>query len=170
MNKDVSKQQVLASVFILIWIFIINVVTPLVTTLPAWPMFFVTIFFFILGGDLKNIKVVFLSGFVGITLTYLVFALVGVFAPIIGELPATAILLFLALGLIIVGGNWFPVCLNNIAFAYMTAATVDLTIINSSSTIGWLIMLFVGGAAILGGALGGVMLADKICNKEKKSQ
>lgn len=39
-----TKEEVITSIVILLWIFAVNLITPMITTAPAWPMFFVTIF------------------------------------------------------------------------------------------------------------------------------
>lgn len=152
MNKEVSKQQLYTSIFIWLWIFFINIATPLITTAPPWPMFFVTIFFFALGADVNQIKTIFLSGIVGIVGTYIALQLLNFLTPIIGMVPSLAIILGAILALIIIGGNWLPVCFNNITFAYLTICTINFEIIESS-WIGWLVMFIVGGGIILGGAL-----------------
>lgn len=63
-----------------------------------------------------------------------------------------ALLLFLVLALIIVGGSFFPLFFNNITFAYLTICTIDLTIIETSF-MNWLLMFVIGGAIILAGAI-----------------
>ena len=152
MFKKASKQEVMTSVGILFWIFLVNIVTPMVTSAPPWPMFFVTIFFFTLGGDVKQISSIFLSGLVGIGSAFIVFKLLGVLTPILGGTAAMALLLFLVLALIIVGGSFFPLFFNNITFAYLTICTIDLTIIETSF-MNWLLMLVIGGTIILAGAI-----------------
>lgn len=165
MNKKVTKQALVTSIFILFWIFAINIVTPMITSAPAWPMFFVTIFFFVLGGDVKQIPSIFLSGFVGILLAFVVYSILGVIAPVLGVAGATALLIFIALAIIIVGGNWFPMFLNNITFGYLTVCAIDLTIIPERFA-GWMLMLLIGGPIILGGALLLATLAGKICKNK----
>lgn len=147
-----SKQELVTSIGIFIWILLVNIAAPLITSVPPWPMFFVTIFFFTLGGDPKNISMIFASGFVGLFSTFVLFKLLGVFAPTFGELPTTLVILTFILGLIIIGGCYFPICLNNITFAYLTIATINPEIIESHF-VGWTLMFLIGGAIILGGAL-----------------
>lgn len=152
MLKKASKKEIVTSVGILFWIFLVNIVTPMVTSAPPWPMFFVTIFFFTLGGDVKQILSIFLSGLIGICISFIVIKLLGLLTPIIGGTAAMAILLFVVLALIIVGGSFFPLFFNNITFAYLTICTIDLAIIETSF-INWLLMFLIGGAIILAGAL-----------------
>lgn len=166
MLKKGSKQEVVTSVFIFLWIFIINIGTPLVTSWPAWPMFFVTIFFFIMGGDIKKIPSIFLSGLVGIGSAFILIKLLGLLGPVIGETPATALLLGAVLALIIIGGNFAPGLFNNVAFAYLTVCGIDLTIIENRF-VGWVVMHTIGGGIILSGALLIFMVVGKIFEKKK---
>ena len=62
------------------------------------------------------------------------------------------IALFVILGLVIVGGAYLPIVLNNITFAYLTVATINMELIGTHF-LNWLLMLFIGGAIILGGCL-----------------
>lgn len=158
--KKSTKQEVVTSVFIFLWIFLINVVTPIITTAPAWPMFFVTIFFFTLGGDVKQIPSIFLSGFVGISSALVLVKLLGVLAPVMGEVPAMTLLLFIVLALIIVGGNFFPLFFNNITFAYLTICGINMAMIEKSFT-SWMLMFVIGGPIILGGAMAIFALVGK---------
>lgn len=150
-NKP-SWIEVITSFVILLLIFAAFIVTPLITSLPAWPMFFVTIFFFIQGADPKKIASIFLGGAVGILIAFGLVMLLGVIAPSIGVVAATAILVFVALAIIILGGTVLPALLNNVTFAYLTVCAINLESIKSS-TVGWLIMLIVGGGILLTTAL-----------------
>lgn len=168
MNKEVSKQAILTSVLITIWIFVVNVVTPLITTAPPWPMFFVTIFFAVLGNDPKNIKMIALSGGAGILIGFILMTVLGIVAPIFGILPSFLVLLFIALGTIIIGGNWFPLFLNNITFGYLTICAIDIPSI-PDMFVSWILMFIIGGVIILGGVFLLGMLAAKICAKDVNS-
>ena len=161
MFKKASKQEIVTSIGMLIWIFLVNIVTPMITSAPPWPMFLVTIFFFTLGGDVKQIKTIFLSGIVGICMTYIVLQILIMITPIMGETAAMALLIFIVLALIIVGGNFFPVIFNNITFAFLTICTIDFAIIESSF-MSWLLMFLIGGAIILTGALVIVTVIGKV--------
>lgn len=164
MNKNVSTQQIVTSIFVLIWIFIINLASPMITTTSPWPMFFVAICIALVG----DVKKVYLSGLVGILLLGgLNFLLVAV-APIIGETAAVIILTFIVLAIIIVGENWLPLCLNNITFAYIAVGTINLDIIGESF-VGWLLMFVIGGAIIFIGILLINILSGKLfANKDSK--
>lgn len=161
MNKNVSQQQLVTSIFILLWIFIINVASPMITTVPPWPMFFVAICIALTG----DVKKVFLSGLTGILLLGVLNLCLVALAPIIGELVAVLFLTFVVLAIILVGENWLPICLNNITFAYITVGTINLDIVGESF-VGWLLMFVIGGAIIFGGIILINIISGKIFAKK----
>ncbi|MFV0497614.1 MAG: hypothetical protein ACK5L0_05535 [Candidatus Fimivivens sp.] len=162
MKKKVSTQQLVTSIGILFWIFTVNVVAlVLLPGVPAWPMFFITIFFFTLGADTKNIASIFVSGLTGIVSAWALIKLLALLGPVMGEFPAMLLLLFLVLALIIVGGNYFPLVFNNITFAYLTVAAIDLTIVETT-IVEWVAMHLLGGTIILVGALAISILVGKM--------
>lgn len=155
MFTKASKFQVIPSIFIFLWIFLINIVTTIFFQgIEAWPMYFVTIFFFAMGGDKKNIASIFGGGITGIIFTWALCRLLIRLTPLIGMLSALIIVLFIALSVIIIGGNFCPVLLNNITFAYLTITTIvfDPQMI-LGKIIPWMLVLCIGGSIILGGAM-----------------
>ena len=82
-----------------------------------------------------------------------------------GLLGAIALLLFIILGVIIVGGTVVPVAFNNITFAYLIVATVHLESLTVSSIINNLLVLYIGGAIILAGSIFIAVTATKACAK-----
>jgi hypothetical protein len=150
--KKATKPEVVVSFCIFVWIFIVNVAA-LALNIVSWPLFFVTIFYFILGNDKKNIPSIFCGGVLGLVLALLLALGLNGLAPAIGVLPAFAILIFIELGLIIMGGTICPLFCNNIAFAYLTAATIVFGNVNPISILNNLLVLIIGGAIILGGSL-----------------
>lgn len=162
-----KKQQVITSVFIFLWILIVNLITPLITEIPAWPMFFVSIFFFVMGEDMKNIKPIFGGGITGIILMYVLSVVLLKMQPVLGEAMTMFILLTLILFLIIVGGNFVPTLFNNITFAFLTIGTINLDpVLIHDSCGGWLGMLVIGGIVILGGIFGIVGIVNKVMVKK----
>ena len=66
------------------------------------------------------------------------------------------------LAVIILGGTVCPVACNNVAFAYLTVATVNFEAI-TPALIGYQMAVFwVGGAIILGGSLAAAAIGGKI--------
>lgn len=167
--KKSTKAEVFMSVVILFWIFAVNIVTPMLTTAPAWPMFFVTIFFFTMGGELKNALSIFLSGLFGICSAWALVKLLAILSPDMGVQMATALLVFAVLTLIIVGGNFVPSVFNNIAFGYLTIAAIDMTIVEERF-VGWVLMHIIGGVIILGGVLLISMVCSKLMQKNSATQ
>jgi hypothetical protein len=100
----------------------------------------------------KAAKEAFCGGFVGLVLTYALGFGFVVLAPVLGELLAIAILLFIILGVIIVGGAYCPLFLNNAAFAYLTIAAIDLATIGTNF-VNYVIVLIIGGGILVGGCL-----------------
>ena len=129
-----NRHQVIVTTCVLIWIFIVNVAA-IALGIAGWPLYFVTIFFFALGADMKNVPSIFAGGTLG---------------------------LIAALAVIILGGTVCPVACNNVAFAYLTVATVNFEEI-TPALIGYQMVVFwVGGAIILGGSLAAASIGNKI--------
>ncbi len=161
-----KKEQVIPSIFVFLWILVINLITPLITVVPAWPMFLVSIFFFVMGEDLKNIKQIFGGGISGIILMYFLSIALLKLQPIWGKEITMFILLAFMLSLIIIGGNFLPIIFNNITFAFLTVGTINLDpVLIHNSCIGWLMMLIIGGTIILGGIFVIVSIVNKIMIK-----
>jgi hypothetical protein len=103
---------------------------------PTWPMFFVTIMYFILGNNPKKCPEIFFGGLFGLLMCFVLFwtswQLMGQSAVFRGEpglLPfnlAYIPIIFVILGLIILGGMYVPVVCNNVAFAYLIAGTFSM--------------------------------------------
>lgn len=172
MFKRANKYEVVPAIFVFLWIFLLNVVSiAFLQGIDAWPMYFVTIFFFVMGGDKKNIPSIFGGALTGIVFTWLMCRFLVSFMPELGQFYCLVIALFVILGLIIIGGSFCPVLLNNITFAYLTITTIvfDVEVI-FSKTVPWIIMLFVGGAIILIGALLILNSVSKLMQNVKKIQ
>ncbi|EEQ59168.1 hypothetical protein CBFG_02878 [Clostridiales bacterium 1_7_47FAA] len=160
MLRKASGQEVFVSSFVFLWIFIVNIVAPMVTSAPTWPMYFVTIFFFTMDADVKKISSIFLSGAMGILLAWILLKAIIIMGPVTGETAAVAVLLFIILGLVIVGGNYCPAVFNNITFAYLTIATINIELVEDYA-IPWVLMLLIEGGIILTGARGSIAIAEK---------
>lgn len=166
MFKKPSVQELVTLSMMLLWIFIINIVTPRIIKAPTWPMFFVTIFFFIFKGDKTQLLSIFLSGFVGICSAYILVFLINILNPILGVDLAIAAALFIILGLIIIGGGFCPLIFNNITFAYLTVCAIDVRIIESNF-LSWTLMLVIGGMIIVSGAILIEILIEKVFKNQK---
>jgi hypothetical protein len=105
-------------------------------SLPTWPMFFVTILYFIMGNDPKRSPEIFLGGLFGFLMSLLLFwacwYLMGQSAVFRGEPGmlefkyAFIPVIFVILVLIIMGGTVCPLVCNNASFTYLIAATISI--------------------------------------------
>jgi hypothetical protein len=103
---------------------------------PTWPMFFVTILYFIMGNDPKRIPEILCGGLFGFLMDLLLFwatwqlmAQSAVFRGEPGLLEfqyAFIPVIFVVLGLIIMGGTFCPLIFNNASFAYLVAGSISI--------------------------------------------
>jgi hypothetical protein len=151
-NKP-DKMELKIRIGLFLWVFVVNIAAPiLVPQYPAWPMWVASIYYFTAGMTLKAAQEAFCGGLVGLIAAYALGAGFEVLAPSLGLLPVLVILLFIILGLIIVGGAYVPIALNNSAFLYLTIATIHLETIGTNF-LPYILMLIVGGGILVGGCL-----------------
>lgn len=156
-----DRHHVIVTASVLVWIFIVNVAA-VALGIAGWPLYFVTIFFFALGADMKNIPMIFAGGTLGLVAALALYAGTFGLAPYMGLLGAFALSIGVILTVIILGGTVCPVVCNNAAFAYLTVATVNFEEI-TPALIGYQMAVFwVGGIVILGGSLAAASIGNKI--------
>ena len=80
-----NRHQVIVTTCVLIWIFIVNVAA-IALGVTGWPLYFVTIFFFALGADMKNVPSIFAGGTLGLI------AALGLHAGTFGLAPSLGLL------------------------------------------------------------------------------
>ena len=156
-----DRHHVIVTASVLVWIFIVNVAA-VALGIAGWPLYFVTIFFFALGADMKNIPMIFAGGTLGLVAALALYAGTFGLAPYMGLLGAFALSIGVILTVIILGGTVCPVVCNNVAFAYLTVATVNFEEITPALIGSQLITFWVGGAVILGGSLLFASIGNKI--------
>ena len=83
-------------------------------------------------------------------------------APSLGALGAFSLSIGVVLAVIILGGTVCPVACNNVAFAYLTVATVNFESVSLASTGYNLLVLWLGGAVILGGSVVAAGIGEKL--------
>src|SRR5699024_3875583 len=156
-----SRHQFIVTSCVLVWIFIVNVAA-IALGIAGWPLYFVTIFFFALGADMKNVPSIFAGGTLGLIAALGLHAGTFGLAPSLGLLGAFSVSIAIVLAVIILGGTVCPVACNNVSFAYLTFATVNFAAM-PPSVIGYQMVVFwVGGAIILGGSLAAASIGNKI--------
>ena len=156
-----SRHQFIVTASVLVWIFIVNVAA-VAFGIAGWPLYFVTIFFFALGADMKKIPDIFAGGTLGLVAALVLYMGTFGLAPYMGLLGAFALSIGVILTVIILGGTVCPMVCNNVAFAYLTVATVNFEAI-TPALIGYQMAVFwVGGAIILGGSLAAAAIGGKI--------
>ncbi|MDR2071421.1 MAG: hypothetical protein LBP81_08415 [Treponema sp.] len=156
--KKPDKGTVLVTGAIFLWVFIVNfscvsfifpVFDKILTasgkffpniynsySIPTWPMFFVTILYFIMGNNPKKSLEIFCGGLFGFLMSLFLFwatwQLMGQSAVFRGEPGlldfkyAFIPVIFVILGVLIMGGTVCPLIFNNAAFAYLVAASISL--------------------------------------------
>jgi hypothetical protein len=156
--KKPDKGTVLVTGAIFLWVFIINIASvsfifPAIDRIltasgkfypnvynsfstPTWPMFFVTILYFIMGNNPKKALEIFCGGLFGFLMTLLLFwatwQLMGQSAVFRGEPGllefkyAFIPVIFVILALIIMGGTVCPLVCNNAAFTYLIAGSISI--------------------------------------------
>jgi hypothetical protein len=157
---------------IFLWIFAVNIGALIFlegSVLQAWPMYLACIFFLLEGGTLRHALHAFGGGMFGMVCALALALGLNKMAPTLGLLGALAILLFIILGVIIVGGGIAPVVLNNTAFGYLTVCTIHIEEVPARFG-DWIFMLIVGGLIINAGLFAiekglGLYLAKKAARK-----
>jgi hypothetical protein len=156
--KKSDKGTVLVTGAIFLWVFVVNIASvsfifpeidkvltasgkffPNVYNMfstPTWPMFFVTILYFIMGNNAQKIPEILCGGLFGFLMCLLLFwgtwQLMGQTAVFRGEPGllefkyAFIPVIFVILGLIIMGGTVCPLICNNCAFTYLIAGSISL--------------------------------------------
>jgi hypothetical protein len=156
--KKPDKGTVLVTGAIFLWVFIVNVscvsfIFPAIDRVltasgkffpnvynsfstPTWPMFFVTILYFIMGNDPKRSLEIFFGGLFGFLMCLLLFwatwqlmAQSAVFRGepgLLGFPHAFIPVIFVILGIIIMGGTVCPLIFNNAAFTYLIAGSISI--------------------------------------------
>ncbi len=133
------------------WVIIVNVALLVLGISHGWTLFFANIFFFMLGADIKRWKELLFGGLFGLASAWLFAQAMGILTPVIGVLPAVVLPLALIIFFMIVCGPIFPSICNNVAFGYLTIATINMdTLI--ADTVPAMIVFVVGGTIMVGGA------------------
>ena len=161
--KKTNRKDLIVLTTVFFWILIVNIGSALMG-LVGWPMFFVPIFFFIQGADKGKIPSIFIGATLGLLSSYFLVVGLHFLTPSIGLVLSFVIMITIILAMIIIGGAVFPIACNNVAFAYLTANTINLEGVSFSSTVTNILVLLIGGGIMLGGAIGASEIGKRITN------
>lgn len=139
------------------WVLIMNVVV-ISFHMEWWPMFFALLAFDLLGKNTADLPKIFCGGIVGILISYAFVVAAGAMAATgMSEALCKLIPLAGALLVLMIGSPLIPLLINDVAFLYflvgLLIANIDITQMTLANVGEWIIMLVVGGAILIFGAL-----------------
>ncbi|MGN0707869.1 MAG: hypothetical protein ACI4JC_07705 [Faecalibacterium sp.] len=128
MNETVSKRFLLYfRLMLLVWILIVNGVLHVIGFEYSWLIFLSNIMLFTMEGDIKDRFVsVELGGLVGLVFTVAALLAITALTPVLGDLLGFLLPLAVVLFVLIILHPYAPKVLNNVGFAYLTVACVDV--------------------------------------------
>ena len=128
MNETLTKRFLLYfRLMLLAWILIVNGVCHVIGFEYSWLIFISNIMLFTMEGDIKDRFVsVELGGLVGLIFTVVALVSIGLLSGVIGEFWGFMIPLAVILFVLIILHPYAPKVLNNVGFAYLTVACVDV--------------------------------------------
>lgn len=124
MNETVTKRFLLYfRLMMVVWILIANAFFHAIGFEYSWLIFLSNIMLFTMEGDIKDRFIsVELGGLVGMVLTVLA---IGALTPVLGGMLGLLLPLGVVLFILIILHPYAPKVLNNVGFAYLTAACID---------------------------------------------
>lgn len=127
MNEAVTKRFLLYfRLMLLVWILIVNSILHVVGFAYSWLIFLSNIMLFTMEGDIKDRFVsVELGGLVGMVFTVIALLAITFLTPVLGSFFGFLIPLAVVLFVLIILHPYAPKVLNNVGFAYLTAACID---------------------------------------------
>ena len=122
MNETVTKRFLLYfRLMLLVWILIANAVIHLTGMEYSWLIFLSNIMMFTLEGDVKE-----LGGLVGLVFTVAALLSISALTPVLGDFLGFILPLAVVLFILIILHPYAPKVLNNVGFAYLTVACIDI--------------------------------------------
>ena len=128
MNEAVTKRFLLYFRLMMVaWILIANAFFHAIEFEYSWLVFLSNIMLFTMEGDIKDrFTSVELGGLVGMVLTVLAMLAIGALTPVLGGMPGLLLPLGVVLFILIILHPYAPKVLNNVGFAYLTVACIDI--------------------------------------------
>ena len=149
--KKMSKGEVVLLSSIAAWVMVVNLTLIVLGIGHGWTVFFANIFFFLLGADIRRWKELLFGGLFGLFAAWLLVVSMGILAPALGALPAVAIPLTLIVFFMIVCGPVLPWICNNVAFGFLTIATINMETL-VENTLPSMLVFVIGGTVMVGGS------------------
>lgn len=149
--KKMSKGEVALLSSIAAWVMVVNIALILLGIGHGWTVFFANIFFFLLGADIRRWKELLFGGLFGLFAAWLLVVSMGVLTPVLGPLAAVVLPLTLIVFFMIVCGPLFPWICNNVAFGFLTIATINMETL-VENTLPAMAVFVVGGTVMVGGS------------------
>ena len=128
MNETVTKRFLLYfRLMLLVWILIANAFFHIIEFEYSWLVFLSNIMLFTMEGDIKDRFVsVELGGLVGMVFTVIALLAITFLTPVLGSFFGFLIPLAVVLFILIILHPYAPKVLNNVGFAYLTVACIDI--------------------------------------------
>ncbi len=151
MSEPVQKRFLLYfRISLLIWILIANGILHAMNFQYSWLIFISNIMLFTMEGDLKDKFIsVEVGGLVGLVFTVLTLLAVSALTPVLGSLFGFLLPLAVVLFVLIVLHPYAPKVLNNVGFAYLTCACIDVTAFTSNLVL--FFVTFIVGSLVFNG-------------------
>ena len=127
-KRQVTKRFLLYfRLMMVVWILIANAFFHAIEFEYSWLVFLSNIMLFTMEGDIKDRFIsVELGGLVGMVLTVLAMLAIGALTPVLGGMLGLLLPLGVVLFILIILHPYAPKVLNNVGFAYLTVACIDI--------------------------------------------
>ena len=151
MNETVTKRFLLYfRLMMVVWILIANAFFHAIEFEYSWLVFLSNIMLFTMEGDIKDRFIsVELGGLVGMVLTVLAMLAIGALTPVLGGMLGLLLPLGVVLFILIILHPYAPKVLNNVGFAYLTVACIDIPALTAH--LPQFFIIFIVGSVLFNG-------------------
>ena len=151
MNETVTKRFLLYFRLMMVaWILIANAFFHAIEFEYSWLVFLSNIMLFTMEGDIKDRFIsVELGGLVGMVLTVLAMLAIGALTPVLGGMLGLLLPLGVVLFILIILHPYAPKVLNNVGFAYLTVACIDISALTAH--LPQFFIIFIVGSVLFNG-------------------
>ncbi|PAB61186.1 hypothetical protein CCE28_01805 [Anaeromicrobium sediminis] len=160
MPKGITKEHLITTTLMVVWLVICTVILTKLHIHDKWPAFLAVIFFFNVHFDTSSLKTIFGAGAMGLSIGYTMPIILSVLAPIVGGEIAFYMLIGIVLFVIIGLGPIARFLFNPVTFTYALLALLHLKEV-PAHTFQWLGIHFLGGALCISGIYGIVRMMNK---------